>query len=103
MPLIIAGGPAKVGVECDTPVSLVNLYPTLLSLCGLPANDHSLRTKRWRYTRWRTGEEELYDHDNDSMEWENLAKNPEFSVLKRELSQWFPEPVKLQEPKKRKK
>lgn len=33
----------------------------------------SLRTERHRYIRCRNGEEELYDHDGDPHEWENLA------------------------------
>jgi iduronate 2-sulfatase len=43
----------------------------------------SIRTTRWRYTRW--GEdagpdnEELYDHDNDALEYRNLARDPAFA------------------------
>ena len=36
VPLIIAGGPANPGHRCKTPVSLIDLYPTLIDLCGLP-------------------------------------------------------------------
>ena len=66
VPLIIrAPGLSSVGISCDVPVSLVDLYPTLLELCELPNNTmknskgrpldgHSLvpllkeeRTKKW--------------------------------------------------------
>ena len=39
VPLIVrAPGVSLVGKECKRPVSLVDLYPTLLDLCGLPSN-----------------------------------------------------------------
>lgn len=39
VPLILrAPGVSPKGQTCDHPVSLVDLYPTLLDLCGLPAN-----------------------------------------------------------------
>lgn len=39
-----------------------------------PLRQHfSLRTLRWRYIRYNTGAEELYDHDDDPHEWKNLA------------------------------
>ena len=44
-------------------------------------NGASVRSNRWRYTRWgeeiEDGNEELYDHYNDPEEKNNLAKNPE--------------------------
>ncbi len=37
IPLVIrAPGVSKAGEVCDTPVSLIDLYPTLIDLCGLP-------------------------------------------------------------------
>ena len=48
----------------------------------------SIRTERWRYTRWgegvATGNEELYDHLEDPEEHVNLAHDPE---LKQELTE----------------
>jgi iduronate 2-sulfatase len=42
----------------------------------------SVRTERWRYTRWgeeiMAGNEELYDHANDPEEWNNLATDSHF-------------------------
>ncbi len=34
----------------------------------------SLRTDRWRYTRYTDGSEELCNHREDSGEWTNLAR-----------------------------
>ena len=39
----------------------------------------SIRTERYRYSRYTTGEEELYDHDNDPEEFTNQAGNPEYA------------------------
>jgi uncharacterized sulfatase len=37
----------------------------------------SVRTSRWRFTRWSDGETELYDHDDDPEEFHNVTKkNP---------------------------
>jgi arylsulfatase A-like enzyme len=42
----------------------------------------TIRTNRWRYTRWEEniaeGNEELYDHDKDPEEHNNLAGDPEY-------------------------
>ena len=102
------------------PVSLLDLYPTLLELAGLPSRadmdgqsiipllknpsapwerpalttagpkNHTLRTDRWRYIRYADGSEELYDHDNDSLERVNVAARPEFAAAKADLEKWLP-------------
>ena len=89
--------------QCNAPVSLIDLFPTLIDLCGLPNldkldgtslrpqledpttprarpaiithgyNNHAIRTERWRYIRYWDGGEELYDHRTDPHEWHNLA------------------------------
>jgi iduronate 2-sulfatase len=45
----------------------------------------SLRTERWRYVRYNTGDEELYDHDADPYEWNNLAKDKSYRKVKNAL------------------
>lgn len=105
--------------RCGEAVNLIDMYPTLIDLCGLSPRDgldgtsllpqlkdptvertapsitsndqycNSLRTKRWRYIR-RTDGEELYDHDKDPQEWNNLAKNPEYADVIKELSAYIP-------------
>jgi arylsulfatase A-like enzyme len=118
-PLMIAAPGIKPG-KCKTPVSFLDIYPTLVELAGLDPNpalegsslvplmknplsewerpaltthgkgNHSLRTSRWRYTRYSDGGEELYDHSMDEMEWNNLADDPAFAGVKEELKQWLP-------------
>ena len=110
----------QAGTRVDRPVGLIDIYPTLLDLCGLsenkalegqslvpllanskakwdrPAlttfgrNNHALRTPQWRYIRYGDGSEELYDHQTDPNEWTNLADKPQHAGLKKELAKWFP-------------
>jgi iduronate 2-sulfatase len=48
----------------------------------------SIRTERWRYTEWNGGKDglELYDYKTDPDEFINLAKNPKFNSVIKELS-----------------
>jgi len=51
-----------------------------------PYQQHwALRTLRWRYIRYSGGDEELYDHDKDPHEWNNLASQPEYAEIKKSL------------------
>jgi len=109
------------GVRCDRITSLLDIFPTLLELCGLPQKEgldgHSLiplledpasdwdypaistydfsefsvRTPQWRYTRYIDDSEELYDHWKDPEEWTNLAYKPGFKDIKKKLSLYFPQ------------
>jgi arylsulfatase A-like enzyme len=118
--IVVAPGVAKGGGRCEAPVSLVDLYPTLLELCNLknkssldgtslvpllqnpstkwdrPAvteylfGNASARSERFRYIRYRDGSEELYDHDVDPHEWTNCAEDPRFADIKKELQEWLP-------------
>jgi arylsulfatase A-like enzyme len=113
--IIVAPGLTKPGSRCDTPVSLLNIYPTLLELTGLPAKadnegvslvpllknpkaewnhpaimtmgegNKALRTPQWRYIRYQDGTEELYDEFKDPWEWTNLVKNPEYKTVLKSL------------------
>ncbi len=106
VPFIWAGPGVAKGATVDTTVSLLDTYPTLLELCGLPTNpaneglslvstlknpdsatdrtvlqcnhdSFSLINQQWCYTRYGSGEEELYNVSKDPHEHNNLAQTPE--------------------------
>ncbi len=113
--------PETKGSQCKATVSLVDVYPTLVELCGLepPAHrldghsvapllkdpgmewDHpslttygveysSVRSERYRYIRYPDGTEELYDHETDPFEFENIAGEPGMEAVKEELTREIP-------------
>jgi uncharacterized sulfatase len=49
----------------------------------------TIRTDHWRYTEWDEGRSgtELYDQDNDSGEWKNLANDPQQAKTVAELKE----------------
>ncbi|GAB1308847.1 sulfatase [Urechidicola sp. KH5] len=47
--------------------------------------NYTYRTEQYRYILYRNGEEELYDQHTDPNEWNNLAKNPTFDSIKKQL------------------
>jgi len=55
--------------------------------------DASIRTERWRYTRWGSAieesNEELYDHQNDPEEQVNLADDPSYGEILENLRHQF--------------
>ncbi len=118
--MVVAPGVTKPGSRCDRTVSLMDIYPTLVDLCGLPSraglegvslrplladakakwdrpalttyfrNNHSVRSEEWRYIRYEDGTEELYDRKKDPLEWKNLAADPKLAAVKQKLAQWLP-------------
>lgn len=118
--IVIAPGVTREGTRSGRAVGLVDLFPTLNELCGLPPVDgldgqslvallrdpertwerpaltthglgnHALRSDRWRYIRYADGGEELYDHAKDPHEWTNLAARPESAEVKADLARWLP-------------
>ncbi|MCO8124121.1 sulfatase [Stieleria sp. TO1_6] len=102
-PLLIRTPAMTERADCQSVVNLIDLYPTLVDYCGLPAKDdldgsslvplltdpggkiHNYTTTifgfqraaitdgHWHYARHDDETEELYDLKSDPMGWDNLA------------------------------
>ncbi len=117
---VIAPGTTEPATSRDMPVSLIDLYPTLLDLCRLPPKadldgqslapllsggstaaprsvlatfrrgNHVVKTKRWSYIRYAAGGEELYDRLEDPDEIVNLAGRVGLAPVKKRLAARLP-------------
>ena len=126
VPLVIAGPSVEAGGRCNRVVSLLDLYPTLLAMCGLPSNEKNegrslvplledpkqpwpfpaitswkqnsfaVQNENYRYIRYSDGSEELYDSINDPNEWTNLADKTELAEVKQRLDAFIPDKKKLE-------
>jgi arylsulfatase A-like enzyme len=113
-------GLTRPGGRCDRTVSLMDIFPTMTDICGLPpkkgcegvslrpllANpkakwdrpalttygkgNHAVRSDGWRYIRYSDGTEELYDRAKDPLEWKNLAGDPKYAGVKTAHAKWLP-------------
>ena len=122
VPLIFAGAGVATTAICARPAELLDLYPTLVELCGLPSRggleghslvpqlknaaaarpwpaitthnqgNHSVRSDHWRYIRYADGSEELYDHRVDPHEWTNVVRASSSAEIVREHARWLPNP-----------
>ncbi|MDB4459092.1 sulfatase [bacterium] len=119
IPFMVRANGVKPGSVCTKPVSLIDVFPTLIDLAGIdrptyldgnsispqlkdPKTKRSpvissygegntaIRTERWRYIRYEDGSEELYDHKVDKNEWTNQASNPKHAELKKRLADMIP-------------
>lgn len=120
VPLIFAGPGVAAGARVTSPAELLDIYPTLIDLAGLPAQEgleghslrpqledasaprewpaitthnagnHGVRSEKWRYVVYADGSEELYDMENDPQEYENLAGDPQYAEVIAEHKRFVP-------------
>lgn len=111
----------KAGSVSHRPVNLIDLYPTINDIAGVPikpelegksllplvrnpeapwddhtittfaSGNHAITTNRWRYIQYFDGSAELYDRQNDPNEWENLIHKNEHTTVIEKLKQHVPE------------
>ena len=124
VPFIISAPEMSVNQKSDQAVSLIDIYPTLIEMCGLPEiseldgeslvrlllhpnekrdnpaisslgpNYHAIRDQQYRYISYGDGQEELYDHASDPEEWINLANNTSYFEIKEKLKAHIPKEAK---------
>ncbi|MCB1234557.1 MAG: sulfatase [Verrucomicrobiae bacterium] len=120
VPLVFAGPGVTPGQRCGRPAELLDIYPTLIELCGLSAREgleghslmpqlrdaaaprewpaitthnhdnHGVRSEKWRYIVYADGSEELYDMTADPNEWTNLAGDPKYADVVAEHRKYLP-------------
>lgn len=119
------GSKFATGQKCDTPVSLIDMYPTLLEMCGLPTNrelsgrslvsllkdpalddnrialttfdrkNYSVSGMKWHYIQYADGSQELYSRQSDPNEWVNLAMHAKYADLITQMQQFLPDAKKI--------
>ncbi len=114
VPLIISAPGVKPGQSSPALVELVDLFPTLCDLAGLPQPGHlegtsmkpllqdptqrwkqavfsryyggeSVITERYLYAQWGTKARMLFDHQTDPLETRNIAETPEGAPIAERL------------------
>lgn len=60
------------------------------SLTVFGYKNYGLRSDRYRYITYADGTEELYDHEKDRWEWQNLADSPEYTDVKTKMRKGLP-------------
>ncbi len=106
VPMVIAAPGFQKNQRIRKPAELLDVFPTLLELAGLPADsnqegqslvplmknpigewghpaitsfglgNYSIRSERYRLIQYLDGSRELYDLQNDPHEWSNVAADP---------------------------
>jgi len=115
--------------KCAQPVSLIDLYPTLNEMCGVPKREglsgqslvpllresgretgravittfdrgnYSIMGSRWHYIRYADGSEELYDLELDPNEWANLGRDSKHAAIKQRMIELLPKVTDVEVPK----
>ena len=108
VPLLVRSPHLPAGGSLDSPVSMIDVAPTLLDMAGIAAHaghdgrsllgadeayadahpvqtnwlfNRSIRWQKWRYIHYNDGSQELYDLETDPQECTNLIGSPGYEAI----------------------
>ena len=121
VPLIVSAPGFQSRQRTTQPAELLDVFPTLLELAGLPADanqegqslvpllknpqqewnhpaitsfglgNFAIRSQQYRFIQYHDGSRELYDLSNDPHEWTNLATSPQHQQIIAEHASHLPQ------------
>jgi arylsulfatase A-like enzyme len=121
VPVVVAAPGHKAAQKTNRPAELLDIFPTLLELAGLPKDEtqegqslvplmknpkrewkhpaitsfglgnYSIRSTHFRFIQYFDGSQELYDLRNDPHEWNNLIKDPKMEHVIVKHAAFIPE------------
>ena len=121
VPVVVAAPGHKAAQKTDRPAELLDVFPTLLELAGLPKDEtqegqslvplmkkpqrewnhpaitsfglgnYSIRSTNYRFIQYFDGSRELYDLRDDPHEWKNLIDNPKMKKVIQEHASFIPQ------------
>ena len=121
VPVVVAAPGHKAAQKTNRPAELLDIFPTLLELAGLPKDEtqegqslvplmknpqrewkhpaitsfglgnYSIRSTHFRFIQYFDGSQELYDLRDDPHEWKNLIDNPKMKQVIHEHASFIPQ------------
>ena len=121
VPVVVAAPGHKAAQKTNRPAELLDIFPTLLELAGLPKDEtqegqslvplmkkpqrewnhpaitsfglgnYSVRSTNYRFIQYFDGSRELYNLRDDPHEWNNLIDNPKMKKVIQEHASFIPQ------------
>ena len=121
VPVVVVAPGHKASQKTNRPAELLDIFPTLLELAGLPKDEtqegqslvplmknpkrewkhpaitsfglgnYSIRSTNYRFIQYFDGSLELYDLRDDPHEWKNLIENPKMPQVIQEHASFIPQ------------
>lgn len=121
VPVVVVAPGHKASQKTNRPAELLDIFPTLLELAGLPKDEtqegqslvplmknpkrewkhpaitsfglgnYSIRSTNYRFIQYFDGSRELYDLRDDPHEWKNLIDNPKMKQVIGEHASFIPQ------------